>query len=87
MLEHLSLVLPSETSLETIIWDAIEVVGTPASPRSDHTDTVNANRYLVIFGGGSHSTYFLQSMEWSRPKMQGSLPSPRAGHAGVKVCA
>ena len=87
MLEHLSLFLPSETPLETMTWDAIEAVGTPPSPRSDHTATVHANRYLLIFGSGSHSTCFLQSMEWSRSKMLGSLPSPRAGHAGVKVCA
>ena len=85
VLEHLSLVLPSETPLETMTWDAIEVVGMPPSPQYDHTATVHANRYLLIFGGGSHSTYFLQSMEWSRPKMQGSLHSPRAGHAGVTI--
>lgn len=24
-------------------------------------------------------------MEWSRPKQQGEIPSPRAGHAGVTV--
>lgn len=24
-------------------------------------------------------------MEWSRPKQQGEIPSPRAGHAGVVV--
>lgn len=78
--------------LETMTWDAVEAVGTPPTPRSDHTATVHANRYLLIFGGGSHSTCFnclhvldLQSMEWSRPKMQGTLPTPRAGHAGVSI--
>ena len=69
VLEHLSLVLPSETPLETMTWDAIEAVGTSPSPRSDHTATVHANRYLLIFGGGSHSTSLLQNMDWSRPKV------------------
>ena len=32
--------------------------GTPPSPRSDHTATVQEGRYLLIFGGGSHSTCF-----------------------------
>lgn len=78
--------------LETMTWDAIEAVGTPPSPRSDHTAAVHADKYLLIFGGGSHSSCFndlhvldLQTMEWSQPKMQGSLPTPRAGHAGVTI--
>lgn len=28
------------------------------APRFDHTATVHANRYLLIFGGSSHSTCF-----------------------------
>ncbi|KAH7300939.1 hypothetical protein KP509_23G004500 [Ceratopteris richardii] len=78
--------------LETMTWDAIEAVGTPPSPRSDHTATVQAGRYLLIFGGGSHSTCFndlhildLDSMEWSQPQPRGITPSPRAGHADIKV--
>uniref|UniRef100_A0A0D6R7M9 ACB domain-containing protein n=1 Tax=Araucaria cunninghamii TaxID=56994 RepID=A0A0D6R7M9_ARACU len=78
--------------LETMTWDAIEPIGTPPSPRSDHTAAVHADKYLLIFGGGSHSTCFsdlhvldLQTMEWSQPKMQGTLPTPRAGHAGVTL--
>ncbi|KAL3693329.1 hypothetical protein R1sor_006980 [Riccia sorocarpa] len=112
--------------LETMTWDAIETGGTPPSPRSDHAATVHDDRYLFIFGGGSHSTCFndlhvldLESvsiwrsafvlvssilsclmlfvatnssrshstfkMEWSRPQQQGSIPSARAGHAGVTI--
>ncbi|MCO5561618.1 hypothetical protein L7F22_015239 [Adiantum nelumboides] len=78
--------------LETMTWDDVEAVGTPPSPRSDHTATVQAGRYLLVFGGGSHSTCFndlhvldLDSMEWSQPHPQGVIPTPRAGHAGVKV--
>ncbi|KAK9146896.1 hypothetical protein Sjap_006799 [Stephania japonica] len=78
--------------LETMTWDDIDAVGVPPSPRSDHAAAVHAERYLLIFGGGSHSTCFndlhvldLQSMEWSTPAPQGEIPSPRAGHAGVTV--
>eukprot|EP01018_Ginkgo_biloba_P021257 Gb_15145 [translate_table: standard] len=78
--------------LETMTWDAIEAVGTPPAPRSDHTAAVHVDRYLLIFGGGSHSTCFndlhvldLHSMEWSQPQLQGDLLTPRAGHAGVII--
>nr|APO15848.1 ring-finger protein [Sesuvium portulacastrum] len=78
--------------LETMTWDEFDAVGVPPSPRSDHAAAVHAERYLLIFGGGSHATCFndlhvldLQAMEWSRPTQQGDMPSPRAGHAGVTV--
>lgn len=32
--------------------------GAPPSPRSDHAAAVHAERYLLIFGGGSHATCF-----------------------------
>ncbi|CAI9769513.1 unnamed protein product [Fraxinus pennsylvanica] len=78
--------------LETMTWDEIDTLGAPPSPRSDHTAAVRGDRYLLIFGGGSHATCFndlhildLQTMEWSRPTQQGEIPSPRAGHAGFTV--
>ncbi|XP_068662126.1 acyl-CoA-binding domain-containing protein 4-like [Aristolochia californica] len=78
--------------LETMTWDDIDAIGLRPSPRSDHTAAVHAERYLLIFGGGSHATCFndlhvldLQSMEWTRPAQQGEIPSPRAGHAGVTI--
>ncbi|XVE63044.1 hypothetical protein DITRI_Ditri06bG0168100 [Diplodiscus trichospermus] len=78
--------------LETMTWDEIDAVGVPPSPRSDHAAAVHAERYLLIFGGGSHAACFndlhvldLQAMEWSRPTQQGEIPTPRAGHAGVTV--
>lgn len=78
--------------LETMTWDDMDAIGTPPSPRSDHAAACHAERYLLIFGGGSHATVFndlhvldLQTMEWSRPKQQGVTPGPRAGHAGVTV--
>ncbi|XP_031486130.1 acyl-CoA-binding domain-containing protein 6-like isoform X2 [Nymphaea colorata] len=76
--------------LETMTWDEIDTVGLPPSPRSDHTAAVHADRYLLIFGGASHTTCFndlhvldLESMVWSTPTVQGTIPTPRAGHAGV----
>ncbi|KAK7258889.1 hypothetical protein RIF29_24478 [Crotalaria pallida] len=78
--------------LETMTWDEIDAVGVPPSPRSDHTAAVHVDRYLLIFGGGSHATCYndlhvldMQTMEWSRPTQQGEIPTPRAGHAGVTV--
>ncbi|KAL9447297.1 hypothetical protein AB3S75_014883 [Citrus x aurantiifolia] len=78
--------------LETMTWDEIDAVGVPPSPRSDHAAAVHADRYLLIFGGGSHAACFndlhvldLQTMEWSRPTQQGEIPTPRAGHAGVTI--
>lgn len=32
--------------------------GVSPSPRSDHAAAVHAERYLLIFGGGSHATCF-----------------------------
>ncbi|XP_006664611.1 acyl-CoA-binding domain-containing protein 6-like [Oryza brachyantha] len=78
--------------LETMTWDEFETTGTLPSPRSEHAAACHADRYLLIFGGGSHSTCFndlhlldMQTMEWSRPQHQGITPEPRAGHAGVTV--
>ncbi|KAI6684909.1 hypothetical protein NL676_030822 [Syzygium grande] len=78
--------------LETMTWDEFDAAGVPPSPRSDHTAAVHAERYLLIFGGGSHAACFndlhvldVQNMEWSRPTQQGDIPTPRAGHAGVTI--
>ncbi|XP_076923694.1 acyl-CoA-binding domain-containing protein 4-like [Bidens hawaiensis] len=78
--------------LETMTWDEIDTIGVSPSPRSDHAAAVHAERFLLIFGGGTHATCFndlhvldLKTMEWSRPIQQGEILSPRAGHAGVTV--
>ncbi|KAF5803237.1 putative acyl-CoA-binding protein, ACBP [Helianthus annuus] len=77
---------------ETMTWDEIDTIGVSPSPRADHAAAVHAERYLLIFGGGTHSTCFndlhvldLKTMEWSKPSQQGEIPSPRAGHAGVTI--
>ncbi|XP_039022223.1 acyl-CoA-binding domain-containing protein 4-like [Hibiscus syriacus] len=78
--------------LQTMIWFAVEATQTPPAPRYDHSAAVHSERYLLIFGGCSHSLFFndlhvldLQTMEWSQPQVQGDLVSPRAGHAGISV--
>ncbi|XP_042519949.1 acyl-CoA-binding domain-containing protein 5 [Macadamia integrifolia] len=78
--------------LETMTWDYVEAMKTPPAPRFDHTAALHAERYLLIFGGCSHSTCFndlhvldLQTLEWSQPQIQGDLVTPRAGHAGISV--
>ncbi|CAN1174332.1 Acyl-CoA-binding domain-containing protein 6 [Linum perenne] len=79
-------------NLETMTWELVESMQTPPSPRFDHTAAVHAGRYLLIFGGCSHSIFFndlhvldLQAMEWTQPEIQGDLVNPRAGHAGVTI--
>ncbi|KAL2469247.1 Acyl-CoA-binding domain-containing protein 4 [Forsythia ovata] len=78
--------------LASMTWDEMDTLGVPPSARSDHAAAVHAERYLLIFGGGSHATCFndlhvfdVQTMEWSRPIQQGEIPSPRAGHASVTI--
>ncbi|XP_077229341.1 galactose oxidase/kelch repeat superfamily protein [Tasmannia lanceolata] len=78
--------------LETMIWDLVETRQIPPAPRFDHTAAVHSERYLLIFGGCSHSTCFndlyvldLQTMEWAQPQIQGEWVTPRAGHAGATI--
>ncbi|CAL5363428.1 unnamed protein product [Camellia sinensis] len=87
--------------LETMTWDILETTQTPPAPRFDHTAAVHVERYLLIFGGCSHSIFFndlhvldlqtrltrshLLQLEWSQPQIQGDLVAPRAGHAGITI--
>ncbi|CAN0910566.1 Acyl-CoA-binding domain-containing protein 6 [Linum grandiflorum] len=79
-------------NLETLTWELVQTMQTPPSPRFDHTAAVHAGRYLVVFGGCSHSIFFndlhmldLQTMEWTQPEIRGDLVNPRAGHAGITI--
>ncbi|KAM7463850.1 hypothetical protein LguiA_031971 [Lonicera macranthoides] len=79
-------------NLETMTWDVAEITQTPPAPRFDHTATVHSERYLLIFGGCSHSIFFndlhvldLETMQWSQPQIQGDLVTPRAGHASITI--
>lgn len=78
--------------LDTMTWHAAETTQPPPSPRYDHSAAVHAERYLLLFGGSSHSTCFndlyvldLQTMEWSEPEIRGDFATPRAGHCGVII--
>ncbi|KAL6977151.1 hypothetical protein U1Q18_025945 [Sarracenia purpurea var. burkii] len=79
-------------NMETMVWDVLETTQTLPAPRFDHTAALHAERYLLIFGGCSHSIFFndlhvldLQTMEWSQPQIQGDMVTPRAGHAGSTI--
>ncbi|XP_030450842.1 acyl-CoA-binding domain-containing protein 4 [Syzygium oleosum] len=78
--------------LETLSWELLEATRTPPAPRFDHTAAVHGDRYLIVFGGCSHSIFFsdlhvldLQMKEWSQPEIRGDMVTPRAGHAGVPI--
>ncbi|XXG43081.1 hypothetical protein AAC387_Pa01g3197 [Persea americana] len=68
-------------------WDEIDAVGVPPSPRAENIAAVHAERYLLIFGGGSHATCFndLHALDLRVPKQQGDVPTAQAGHASATV--
>lgn len=79
-------------NLDTMTWDVLETTQTLPSPRFDHTAAAHGDRYLLIFGGCSHSIFFndlhvldLLTMEWSQPQLQGDIVAPRAGHSGITI--
>ncbi|KAI3986069.1 hypothetical protein MKX01_039151 [Papaver californicum] len=53
-----SLVMFGGEAAKRTLLRASTVMGVPPSPRSDYVATVHAERYLLIFGGGSHTTCF-----------------------------
>ncbi|XP_047342337.1 acyl-CoA-binding domain-containing protein 4-like [Impatiens glandulifera] len=78
--------------LETLTWEVLETVQAPPTPRFDHAAAVHSDRYLLIFGGCSHSIFYndlhvldLLTLEWSQPQIQGDLVNARAGHAGINI--
>ncbi|KAI4382682.1 hypothetical protein MLD38_008618 [Melastoma candidum] len=78
--------------LEAMVWERLETVGTPPAPRFDHSAAMHGDRYLIIFGGCSHSIFFgdlhvldLHTKEWSQPEIRGDMVTSRAGHAGVTI--
>ncbi|KAM7268008.1 hypothetical protein ACFE04_010174 [Oxalis oulophora] len=44
--------------LETKTWEVLETTQTPPAPRFDHSAAAHADRYLLIFGGCSHSVFY-----------------------------
>lgn len=76
--------------LKSFTWLPLHCTGTGPSPRSNHVAALYDDKNLVIFGGTSKSRtlndlYSLdfETMVWSRTKIRGFHPSPRAGCCGV----
>ncbi|MBA0714116.1 hypothetical protein Golax_013112, partial [Gossypium laxum] len=76
--------------LKSLTWLTLQCTGTRPSPRSNHAATLYEDKTLFIFGGASKSRtlndmYSLdfETMVWSRIKIRGFHPSPRAGCCGV----
>ncbi|XP_037496326.1 acyl-CoA-binding domain-containing protein 5 isoform X2 [Jatropha curcas] len=76
--------------LKSLTWLPLHCTGTGPSPRSNHVAALCDDKMLLIFGGASKSRtlndlYSLdfETMVWSRIKIRGFHPSPRAGCCGV----
>ncbi|KAF5752220.1 hypothetical protein HS088_TW01G00128 [Tripterygium wilfordii] len=76
--------------LKSLTWLPLHCKGTGPSPRSNHVATLYDDKTLFVFGGVSKSRtlndlYSLdfETMIWSRIKIKGFHPSPRAGCCGV----
>ncbi|KAE8683512.1 anaphase-promoting complex subunit 7-like [Hibiscus syriacus] len=76
--------------LKSLTWLTLQCTGTRPSPRSNHVATLYGDKTLFVFGGASKSQtlndmYSLdfETMVWSRIKIRGFHPSPRAGCCGV----
>ncbi|XP_021290692.1 tip elongation aberrant protein 1 isoform X1 [Herrania umbratica] len=76
--------------LKSLTWLTLQCTGTRPSPRANHVATLYDDKTLFIFGGVSKSRalndlYSLdfETMIWTRIKVRGFHPSPRAGCCGV----
>ncbi|XP_027338535.1 acyl-CoA-binding domain-containing protein 4-like [Abrus precatorius] len=76
--------------LKSLTWLPLHSTGTAPSPRFNHVAALYDGKILHIFGGASKSRtlndlYSLdfETMAWSRIKIRGFHPSPRAGCCGV----
>ncbi|MCL7037085.1 hypothetical protein MKW94_014706 [Papaver nudicaule] len=76
--------------LKSLMWLPLHYTGSRPSPRSNHVAALYDDRILFIFGGSSKSRtlndlYSLdfETMIWTRIKLRGFHPSPRAGSCGV----
>ncbi|CAI0466711.1 unnamed protein product [Linum tenue] len=76
--------------LKSLTWLPLHCTGAGPSARSNHVAALCDDKTLLIFGGASKSRtlndlYSLdfESMVWSRIKIKGFHPSPRAGCCGV----
>ncbi|KAK1271075.1 F-box/kelch-repeat protein [Acorus gramineus] len=76
--------------LKSLMWLPLHYTGTGPSSRSNHVATLYDDRVLLVFGGRSKSKILndlysldFETMIWSRIKIRGFHPSPRAGSCGV----
>ncbi|KAJ1414245.1 Kelch-type beta propeller [Sesbania bispinosa] len=76
--------------LKSLTWLPLHCTGSAPSPRFNHVASLYDGKILFIFGGASKSKtlndlYSLdfETMAWSRIKIRGFHPSPRAGCCGV----
>ncbi|KAG5011156.1 hypothetical protein AAZX31_07G232200 [Glycine max] len=76
--------------LKSLTWLPLHYTGTAPSPRFNHVAALYDDKILYIFGGSSKSRtlndlYSLdfETMAWSRVKIRGFHPSPRAGCCDV----
>nr|XP_016455783.1 PREDICTED: tip elongation aberrant protein 3-like [Nicotiana tabacum] len=76
--------------LKSLTWLPLHCTGAGPSPRSNHVAALYDDKLLLIFGGSSKSrtlndlyTLDFETMAWSRIKIRGFHPSPRAGSCGV----
>ncbi|KAK9139423.1 hypothetical protein Scep_009104 [Stephania cephalantha] len=76
--------------LKSSVWLPLQCTGSRPSSRSNHVAAVYDDRIMYIFGGSSKSrtlndlySFDCETMIWSRFKIRGFHPSPRAGCCGV----
>ncbi|MQL71524.1 hypothetical protein Taro_003843 [Colocasia esculenta] len=76
--------------LKSMMWLPLHYTGAGPSPRCNHAAALYDDKILLIFGGQSKSKILsdlysldFETMIWSRIKIRGHHPSPRAGCCGV----
>nr|XP_043609213.1 acyl-CoA-binding domain-containing protein 5 [Erigeron canadensis]XP_043609214.1 acyl-CoA-binding domain-containing protein 5 [Erigeron canadensis] len=76
--------------LKSLTWLPLNCTGTVPPSRCNHVATLYDDKLLLVFGGTSKSkslndlySFDFETMIWSRIKIRGFHPSPRAGCCGV----
>ncbi|KAI0512305.1 hypothetical protein KFK09_012944 [Dendrobium nobile] len=76
--------------LKSSTWLPLHYTGAGPSPRSNHVSALYDDRFLFVFGGQSKSRILndlysldFETMVWSKIKIKGHHPSPRAGCSGI----
>ncbi|XP_078440500.1 galactose oxidase/kelch repeat superfamily protein isoform X2 [Wolffia australiana] len=76
--------------LKSMMWLPLHYTGAGPSPRCNHVAALYDDRILFVFGGKSKSKILndlysldFETMVWSRVKIRGHHPTPRAGCCGA----